>query len=50
MIKIRNLWKRYGTNDVLKGLNLDVRAGGNPRHLRPFGRGQKRSAATYHRD
>jgi len=24
MIRIRNLWKRYGDNDVLSGLNLDV--------------------------
>jgi len=24
MIRIRNLWKRYGKNDVLKGLNLDA--------------------------
>ncbi|MBI5272841.1 MAG: ATP-binding cassette domain-containing protein [Chlamydiia bacterium] len=24
MIQIRNLWKRYGSIDVLKGLNLDV--------------------------
>ena len=27
MIRIRNLWKRYGSNDVLQGLNLDVRNG-----------------------
>lgn len=27
LIKIQNLWKRYGTIDVLKGLNLDVRRG-----------------------
>ncbi len=27
MIRIRNLWKRYGTNDVLQGLSLDVRNG-----------------------
>lgn len=27
MIRIRNLWKRYGSNDVLKGLNLDVNEG-----------------------
>ncbi len=27
MIKIRNLWKKYGTNAVLKGLNLDVQNG-----------------------
>ncbi|HLB53404.1 MAG TPA: ATP-binding cassette domain-containing protein [Chlamydiales bacterium] len=27
MIQIRNLWKRYGNVDVLKGLNLDVRQG-----------------------
>lgn len=27
MIKIRNLWKRYGKNDVLKGLTLDVHQG-----------------------
>lgn len=27
MIKIRNLWKRYGNTQVLKGLNLDVRKG-----------------------
>lgn len=27
MIKIRNLWKRYGTNDVLKGLSLDAERG-----------------------
>lgn len=27
MIRIRNLWKRYGANDVLQGLNLDVRNG-----------------------
>ncbi len=27
MIKIRNLWKRYGTVDVLKGLDLDVNQG-----------------------
>lgn len=24
MIRIQNLWKRYGSNDVLKGLNLEV--------------------------
>jgi len=24
MIRIRNLWKRYGANEVLRGLNLDV--------------------------
>lgn len=27
MIRIRNLWKRYGNLDVLKGLNLEVRNG-----------------------
>jgi phospholipid/cholesterol/gamma-HCH transport system ATP-binding protein len=27
MIKIRNLWKRYGNLDVLKGLNLEVKQG-----------------------
>ena len=27
MIRIRNLWKRYGANHVLRGLNLDVRNG-----------------------
>src|SRR5690242_7499036 len=27
MIKIRNLWKRYGDLDVLKGLNLQVNRG-----------------------
>ncbi len=27
MIRIRNLWKRYGSNDVLRGLDLDVRTG-----------------------
>lgn len=27
MIKIRDLWKRYGGNVVLRGLNLDVRNG-----------------------
>lgn len=27
MIKVRNLWKRYGKNDILKGVNLDVRRG-----------------------
>ncbi len=27
MIQIRNLWKRYGSVDVLKGLNLDVSRG-----------------------
>ncbi len=27
MIKIRNLWKRYGNLDVLKGLNLEVNQG-----------------------
>ena len=27
MIKIRNLWKRYGAIDVLKGLNLDADRG-----------------------
>ena len=27
MIRIRNLWKRYGALDVLKGLNLDVHRG-----------------------
>jgi len=27
MIKIRDLWKRYGNNDVLKGLSLDVKQG-----------------------
>jgi phospholipid/cholesterol/gamma-HCH transport system ATP-binding protein len=27
MIRIRNLWKRFGKNDVLKGLNLDVNQG-----------------------
>ncbi|HEX2582685.1 MAG TPA: ATP-binding cassette domain-containing protein, partial [Chlamydiales bacterium] len=27
MIKIRNLWKRYGNLDVLKGLNLEVNRG-----------------------
>lgn len=27
MIRIRNLWKRYGSIDVLKGLNLDANQG-----------------------
>ncbi|HSX10918.1 MAG TPA: ATP-binding cassette domain-containing protein [Chlamydiales bacterium] len=27
MIRIQNLWKRYGKNDILKGLNLEVRRG-----------------------
>ncbi|MBX9745109.1 MAG: ATP-binding cassette domain-containing protein, partial [Chlamydiales bacterium] len=27
MIRIKNLWKRYGTFEVLKGLNLDVHKG-----------------------
>jgi phospholipid/cholesterol/gamma-HCH transport system ATP-binding protein len=27
MIKVRDLWKRYGKLEVLKGLNLDVEAG-----------------------
>jgi phospholipid/cholesterol/gamma-HCH transport system ATP-binding protein len=27
MIRVRNLWKRYGAVDVLKGLNLDVHRG-----------------------
>lgn len=27
MIRIRNLWKRYGANNVLSGLNLDVHNG-----------------------
>lgn len=27
MIQIRNLWKRYGSIDVLKGLSLDVQSG-----------------------
>lgn len=27
MIKIRNLWKNYGANPVLQGLDLDVKAG-----------------------
>jgi phospholipid/cholesterol/gamma-HCH transport system ATP-binding protein len=27
MIKVRNLWKRYGNTDILKGLNLDVYQG-----------------------
>jgi len=27
MIRIRNLWKRYGSFDVLRGLNLDVQNG-----------------------
>jgi phospholipid/cholesterol/gamma-HCH transport system ATP-binding protein len=27
MIKVRNLWKRYGKNDILKGLNLDLNRG-----------------------
>jgi phospholipid/cholesterol/gamma-HCH transport system ATP-binding protein len=27
MIQVRNLWKRYGSIDVLKGLNLDVKQG-----------------------
>lgn len=27
MIRIRNLWKRYGKVDVLKGLNLDAKRG-----------------------
>ena len=27
MIKVRDLWKRYGKNDILKGLNLDVNQG-----------------------
>lgn len=27
MIKVRGLWKRYGNNDILKGLNLDVNRG-----------------------
>ncbi len=27
MIRIRNLWKRYGSIDVLRGLNLDVHNG-----------------------
>lgn len=27
MIRIRNLWKRYGANSVLCGLNLDVQSG-----------------------
>jgi len=27
MIRVRNLWKRYGTNDVLRGLSLDANRG-----------------------
>lgn len=27
MIQVRNLWKRYGSIEVLKGLNLDVKQG-----------------------
>jgi len=27
VIRIRNLWKQYGANDVLKGLSLDVQSG-----------------------
>jgi phospholipid/cholesterol/gamma-HCH transport system ATP-binding protein len=27
MIRIRNLWKKYGANPVLQGLNLDVKRG-----------------------
>jgi len=27
MIRIRNLWKRFGNNQVLTGLDLDVRKG-----------------------
>lgn len=27
MIRIKNLWKRFGTQDVLKGLNLEAHAG-----------------------
>jgi len=27
VIRIRNLWKRYGLNEVLRGLNLDVQRG-----------------------
>ena len=27
MIRVRNLWKRYGSIDVLKGLNLDAQKG-----------------------
>lgn len=27
MIRIKNLWKRYGNVDILKGLNLEVRGG-----------------------
>lgn len=27
MIRIRDLWKRYGSNEVLKGLTLDVKRG-----------------------
>jgi len=27
MIRIKNLWKRYGNNDVLKGLNLEANKG-----------------------
>ncbi|HAB98319.1 MAG TPA: ABC transporter ATP-binding protein, partial [Parachlamydiales bacterium] len=27
MIRIKNLWKRYGDLDVLKGLDLDVKQG-----------------------
>ncbi len=27
MIRVRNLWKRYGKNDILKGLDLDVKQG-----------------------
>ncbi|MDP1607695.1 MAG: ATP-binding cassette domain-containing protein [Chlamydiales bacterium] len=27
MIRIKNLWKRYGTSEVLKGLDLDVHKG-----------------------
>jgi len=27
MISIRNIWKSFASNDVLKGINLDLRAG-----------------------
>jgi phospholipid/cholesterol/gamma-HCH transport system ATP-binding protein len=27
MIRVRNLWKKYGSTDVLKGLNLDAQQG-----------------------
>lgn len=39
MIKIRDLWKKYGTLQVMAGLNLDVQTGETLVILGPSGIG-----------